>query len=400
MLPNPIIKLGSLEIYMYGVCIAIGIVCAILVLRIFGKKLGVNKKYLDFIEMDGYLAIGLGFFFATVFQAVYNYIENPSAGFSLKGGMTFLGGLIGGALVFFIIYFIFRKKYTERFKDVMPVVPCSILIAHGFGRIGCFCAGCCYGKVVPEGKWYSWMGVNFPEIPGVVFPTQIFEAIFLFILFGILSYLCLKKKGRQNFGIYLIAYGIWRFLIEYIRGDERGQLIAGISPSQFWSILMVLGGVALVLVTKFVFFKDDKKVALVEKEEVPEEKQEKIAIIEAEEPQEVIEEAKGDEALPEEEPEANEELEEVNEPEVEEEEVSQKDIEDLEKLDGATSEEDKFLEETEEKAEDVKEEKIDDDKHVERMRRQLLAQKKLRDEVELESSKKSTKSLEEKLGKK
>lgn len=393
MLPNPIIKLGSLEIYMYGVCIAIGIVCAILVLRIFGKRIGVNKKYLDFIEMDGYLAIGLGFFFATVFQAVYNYIENPSAGFSLKGGMTFLGGLIGGALVFFIIYFIFRKKYTERFKDVMPVVPCSILIAHGFGRIGCFCAGCCYGKVVPEGKWYSWMGVNFPEIPGVVFPTQIFEAIFLFILFGILSYLCLKKKGRQNFGIYLIAYGIWRFLIEYIRGDERGQLVAGISPSQFWSILMVLGGVALVLVTKFVFFKDDKKVALVE-ETKPEAPQEEIATIEANEPQEVIEEAKEEEALSEEEPEANEELDEVNEPEVEE--VSQKDIEDLEKLDGATNEEDKFLEETE----DVKEEKIDDDKHVERMRRQLLAQKKLRDEVELEFSKKSTKSLEEKLGKK
>lgn len=387
MFPNPIIKIGSLEIYLYGVCIAIGIVCAILVLRLYGKKLGLDKKFLDFIEMDGYAAIALGFFFATLFQAVYNYIDDPSGGFSLKGGMTFLGGLIGGALVFFIIYFLFIKKYTLRFKDIMPIVPCSILVAHGFGRIGCFCAGCCYGKQVPDGVWYSFLGVEFPDIYGKVLPTQLFEAAFLFILFGILSYLCLKKKGRQNFGIYLIAYGIWRFLIEFIRGDYRGELVGFVTPSQFWSILMTLGGVALIFVTKFVLFKDDKKNELV-KEEIKETK--------VEEPQEV------EEAQPVEEV---QEVEEPAEPTLDEsdidkeiDDITNEDIEDLEALDEV--EEPQPVEEVQvEEPKKIEEEKLsEDDKYRERMRRQLLAQKKLRDEETLTPKKSS--SLEEKLGKK
>ena len=81
---------------------------------------------------------------------------------------------------------------------------------------------------------------------------MLYESAFLFILFAVCSYLLLKKKFRHNMSLYLVAYGIFRFLIEYVRGDDRGQIIPGlpISPSQFWSIFMVLIGVGVFFLVK------------------------------------------------------------------------------------------------------------------------------------------------------
>ena len=74
-------------------------------------------------------------------------------------------------------------------------------------------------------------------------------------MFGITSYLVLKKKFKYNMSLYLVAYGVFRFLIEFIRGDDRGKFIGALSPSQFWSIGMVVLGIALFCVTKFWFYK-------------------------------------------------------------------------------------------------------------------------------------------------
>lgn len=239
MLPDPIF----LNIHMYGVMIAVGILCAFLTLFYLTKKKGVDVRFTDFIFYNGIASIVVGFGFATLFQSTYNYIKNPSAGFELGSGMTFIGGLIGGVACFLAIYFIFRKKYTTRLYEVISLLPCSILIAHAFGRIGCFFAGCCYGKETD-----SFLGVQFPDLPHPVHPTQLYEAAFLFVLFAVSVYLILKKDFKHNLSLYLIAYGVFRFLIEYVRGDDRGELVGFVSPSQFWSILMVVAGVAIIFV--------------------------------------------------------------------------------------------------------------------------------------------------------
>lgn len=239
MLPDPIF----LNIHMYGVMIAVGILCAFLTLFYLTKKKGVDVRFTDFIFYNGIASIVVGFGFATLFQSTYNYIKNPSAGFELGSGMTFIGGLIGGVACFLAIYFIFRKKYTTRLYEVISLLPCGILIAHAFGRIGCFFAGCCYGKETD-----SFLGVQFPDLPHPVHPTQLYEAAFLFVLFAVSVYLILKKDFKHNLSLYLIAYGVFRFLIEYVRGDDRGELVGFVSPSQFWSILMVVAGVAIIFV--------------------------------------------------------------------------------------------------------------------------------------------------------
>ena len=237
-------------ISLYGVFITIGIILCIITLRVYGKKIGIDPKFLDFIELNGYIAIAIGFTASAVWQGFYDYLSNPDLGFKLTSGTTFLGGLMGGTISFLVGYWFFgRKKYDSKLIDVLSLIPCCILIAHSFGRIGCFSVGCCYGKPTD-----SWLGMVFPAGspsyyafgPGVaVYPTQLFEAVFLLLMFILTSYLLLKKNFKYNICLYLFGYGVFRFLIEFIRADDRGKFIGELSPSQFWSIVMV--GLSIVL---------------------------------------------------------------------------------------------------------------------------------------------------------
>lgn len=252
MLPDKIFGL----FYMYGLMIAVGILACFVVLFHFGKKRKIEEKFIDFVFYNAIVAIIVGFGSAALFQATYNYIENPSAGFNLDGGITFIGGLIGGIISFLVGYAIFRKKFQTRLVDIISIAPCCIIIAHAFGRVGCFFAGCCHGVETD-----SFLGVHFPKVPGKVHPTQLYEAIFLFALFTLCYLLFWKKNFKHNLSLYLIAYGIFRFFIEYLRGDDRGELLGFLSPSQFWSIMMIVGGVAVYFLLKWLFKKREIELA-------------------------------------------------------------------------------------------------------------------------------------------
>ncbi len=243
MLPEPIF----LNVHMYGVMIALGLLLAFLVLYVYGRARRVDAGFLDFLFYDGIGSILFGFASAAVFQAFYNWVENPAGGFRFGGGITFLGGLIGGAACFLLTYLITRRwRKGGSLGEVFALLPCCITVAHGFGRVGCFFAGCCYGR-----EWDGIFAVKFPNLSHTVLPTQLFEAVFLFLLFALLSFLYLKWGGRYNLSIYLIGYGIWRFLLEFIRDDHRGALVEGLTPSQFWSILLVVIGVGLPFAMRF-----------------------------------------------------------------------------------------------------------------------------------------------------
>lgn len=244
MLPDPIF----LNVHMYGVMMAVGILAAFTVLSLYAKRMGLDEKYTDFVFFTGIGAIAVGLGSAALFQAFYEFLENPEAGFHLSGNITFLGGLIGGAAFFLIVYFILRRRLTARLSETLSIFPCMITVGHAFGRVGCFFAGCCYGKPTD-----SIFGVQFPHLHQPVHPTQLYEAVFLFLLFALLSVLLLKWNFKHNMSVYLVAYGIFRFVNEIFRGDSRGKLVAGISPSQFWAICMVVLGVALYFALEWLF---------------------------------------------------------------------------------------------------------------------------------------------------
>ena len=243
---------------MYGLCIGIGVIACLMFVKYACKKLSIPDKFEEFVEVNAVVSIGCGILSGMLFQSFYNYLDNPSAGFKFTTDITFIGGLIGGAGLFLIIYFFYgRKKHGAYLMKLLPVAACCILVAHAFGRLGCFCAGCCYGK---EAQPHAFLALYFPfrNSNNVItsyewiYPTQLYESLFLFLMFGICAFITIKKQYKHTFSIYLICYGIFRFCIEYLRDDHRGSFIPGLTPSQFWSIIMVLIGITLFFVLPYV----------------------------------------------------------------------------------------------------------------------------------------------------
>ena len=251
MINGPLFTIFGLSVYPYGLCIGIGLICCFVLLWNIFKKTGLSDEYTDFVTILGIVSVGGGFLSAALFQAIFNYIEKPSAGFNFSlGNITFIGGLIGGVVLFILGSLIFMKKYKESVWSVVAIAPICITIAHGFGRLGCLCAGCCYG-ITAEGDW-AWLNFHFPARGNLwALPTQLYEAVFLLILCGVLAYLLLKKKNHYTMPIYLISYGVWRFLLEYIRNDHRGEFVAGLTPSQFYMLIMIALGVAVIFLIKY-----------------------------------------------------------------------------------------------------------------------------------------------------
>ncbi len=246
------------NVNLYSICLSIGLIGAIIVLDKYLTHRKVPVKVQNFYLIVGVIAIALGILSANLTQSIYHFIQTGE--FRLGVGMTFYGGLAGGAIVFFIGFFVFGKvvfKEKEHIKycsDLFAVAPCCITVAHGFGRLGCLFAGCCYGMKM-DGFPGLWM--HTPDGTGYFLPTQLYEAIFLFILFAVTSILFFKKID-WTFVVYLVGYGIWRFCIEYLRIDDRGMLIPGLTPSQWISIGLISVGLVIAGVNIYKIIKSKK----------------------------------------------------------------------------------------------------------------------------------------------
>lgn len=262
------INIFGLQVYAYGICMAVGIIACFIFLMFAFTKCNFNDEAIDKILIIGVFATAFGIFMAMVFQSVYDYIANPARGFVLNLSMTFQGGLIGGVSSFLIVWNLYVYVIAPRAKkvkllqnnmnagltDALPIIPIGITIAHAFGRLGCTFAGCCHGSETEA--WYGmYMYASTYGRYATVVPTQLFECVFLVALTVVMAILFFKFKFNCNFGLYAVAYGIWRFLIEFARDDYRGELVANITPSQFWSIIMVVLGIAYFFAYKYWFKK-------------------------------------------------------------------------------------------------------------------------------------------------
>ncbi len=233
---------GFIDSYTLMFVLGIVVCFAVAILYLYKKKLS-KRDYLDLL-ICGLGAILFGVIFALLFQNLYDFIADYKH-YKFAFRMTFFGGLFGGVIGYLFIYYVFiRKNSTLDIINPLKIAPACICLAHGFGRIGCFLAPCCYG-IESEN-----FGLYFPSINMKVIPTQLYEAIFLFLLAGIFLYLAFKKDYPYTFVIYLIAYSIFRFIIEFFRGDDRGGLANFLSPSQVWCIILLLASIPLYFVVK------------------------------------------------------------------------------------------------------------------------------------------------------
>lgn len=226
----------------YPVMIFLGLLVAFALLEGYAAYIKADRLKLSYIELSAAASVLFGFLGALLFENLYEFIKYGSE-YSWTNSLTFFGGLITGVACFALLYVLFLRKGSKKtLISMLPIAPACLAAAHGFGRIGCFLAGCCYG--VPTS---SWIGVTFPGMDHAVVPTNLIEAVFLLLLAIALALIAFRKKSTIGIPIYMVCYGAFRFAIEFYRGDERGSLIPGISPSQLWAILLFAIGAGLLI---------------------------------------------------------------------------------------------------------------------------------------------------------
>lgn len=260
MYPYNLFELLGQGVNLYGIFIAVGILACFIVFFLYGKKDGMDQDLQSFIFYVAIIAIVLGFVSAKFFQTIYNWIETGKFDFK-SAGITVMGGLLGGATAFLLAYFIGGRFYftgkkknihIEQFSKILRLAPLCIIIAHAFGRISCLMVGCCHGAYLGQEYVFGgiWMKTN-AHGWGYHVPTQLYESLFLFVLFAVLSVIYFKKSNLI-LPIYLISYGVWRMIIEIFRTDARGAVVLGLQPSQWMSIIFIAIGIGLIL---FYYFK-------------------------------------------------------------------------------------------------------------------------------------------------
>ncbi len=237
---NELLHIGPFTIYGYGLMIGIGVICALLLAEARAKKFGLTKIS---IYSFGLTAIVVGFLCAKLLFCIVEFralLSNPWAVLSGNGFIVY-GGIIGGILAAMVYCRVKKEAFLPYFDLCVP----SVAIAQGFGRIGCFLAGCCYGRETD-----SFLGVIFPHSDiapsGVkLLPTQLFASVGDFLIAGILLWYASKKpRAGKVGGLYLILYSVGRFGLEFLRNDYRGS-IGFLSTSQFISIFILIAGVLL-----------------------------------------------------------------------------------------------------------------------------------------------------------
>lgn len=248
---SPYIEIFGKTYPSYGSCIAVGAIIAVFAAMFLTRRKH-NFEFVDYtfnIAWVFLIAIA-GAKLLYLIVELRAFIENPRLFLAfIGGGGIFYGGLIGAVIGAFISARI--RKWN--FLAVMDTLAAPGAIAHAFGRVGCFMAGCCYGM-----ETHSHLGVIFPEgslapVGVKVLPTQLFEAIFLFILCGVLMLVFWRTyKTGLTIAIYMISYAVWRFVIEFFRSDRRGS-VGLLSTSQFISIFILIFGLFILIFRKRLF---------------------------------------------------------------------------------------------------------------------------------------------------
>ena len=242
---HPFIHLFGLSIPAYGMMTALAYCAGLYYCYKQQTHLGLEKdKIFDLIF---WLIIG-ALIGGKIFYIWFNYDSFISSSLTekIRYGFVFYGGFLGGL----IAGIIWLKKHKQPLLPAMDFFAVPLALGHAIGRIGCFLAGCCYGKIS-----HDFLAVKYTDPNSLVpehlhniglYPVQLMESIAVLILFFVLFYF--YKKPHKNgviFAGYLLGYGLIRFALEYFRFDDRGAGLFGFSPSQIIAIILIVISVFL-----------------------------------------------------------------------------------------------------------------------------------------------------------
>lgn len=240
---NELFSIGPFTVYGYGLMIGIGIVAAYLLTEYRAKKKGLNPDPVFgltcFSVVGGFLGSKLLYFLTRIGDLV----RDPSILKEVASGWVVYGGIIGGILTAYIYCRVRKMEFLKYLDLALP----SVALAQGFGRIGCFLAGCCYGMPSDAAWAVTFTHSSYAPNGIPLVPTQLISSALNFLLFVLLVLLARKLKAPGKIaGVYLICYSIGRFVLEFFRGDMIRGSVGKLSTSQFISIFTLLAGIALI----------------------------------------------------------------------------------------------------------------------------------------------------------
>lgn len=244
-------KIGPLTVHTYGLMVASGILVGVALTEfLFRREGGEPGKIVDM----ALVAIIGGIIGARAMFIIVNldyFLNNPLETLMIwRGGLVFYGGLAGGILGLITAVYLHGIQLLR----TLDISAAGLAIGHALGRIGCFSAGCGYGKPTD----LPW-AVTFTDprslATGVlntpVHPTQLYSFAALLLLALYLVWLHSRKRFHgQMMSAYLIIYSIFRFSVEFLRGDPRGSMEIfniTLSTSQIVSLAVLPLGVVLYL---------------------------------------------------------------------------------------------------------------------------------------------------------
>jgi phosphatidylglycerol---prolipoprotein diacylglyceryl transferase len=235
-------QFGNFHIYAYGFFIVAGLVTAVVLAGLKIRKSNIGISFENGVDLFFYTVlsalIGSRILFVLINFDVYR--QHPMKIFKIwEGGLVFYGGLVLAVMVAFW----YMKWHRLPIWKVADLISPLIALGLFFGRIGCFLAGCCYGKEtsLPWGVVFknpdSLARLNVP-----LHPTQLYDAANGLAIFFFLNWMERRKTfDGQIFWLFLFLYSITRFFIEIFRGDPRGFLFGDfLSTSQGVGILLTI----------------------------------------------------------------------------------------------------------------------------------------------------------------
>jgi phosphatidylglycerol---prolipoprotein diacylglyceryl transferase len=243
-------KLGPLTVYSYGVLLAASYLLGLRLAMTRAKRWGLDANRV--LDLGIYIIIAalIGAKLMLLFVDFDQFRRSPWELLALaRSGGVFYGGLILAVAVAF--WYIARHRMP--FWTTCDVFAPGIALGHVTGRLGCFAAGCCYGKPtdVPWAVIFTnpLAAANVGTPLGIpLHPTQLYEAGAELLILVLL--LATERKGKlfagRTFWSYMFLYAVSRFIIEIYRGDPRGAIL-GFSTSQF--ISLVLAPLSLIMLT-------------------------------------------------------------------------------------------------------------------------------------------------------
>lgn len=238
------IQIGPLTLHMYGIMIAIGYVSALFICEKRAKKRDMNTDVLYGIFWCAVIGGALGSKILYYTVNIKDVIADPSIILNFQNGWVVYGGIIGGVLASFLYCKIKKVDFVAYLDLVLPAVA----FAQGCGRIGCFFAGCCYGRETTSPLGITYWQSDFAPNGVKLVPTQIYSSIGDFAMAFLLMAYAKKEpaKGRVAAG-YCILYSIGRFVIEIFRNDYRGEY-GPFSTSQLISVFILAIGIVMYVV--------------------------------------------------------------------------------------------------------------------------------------------------------